>query len=75
MKITPINSLSKGVKFFRVLSDSGNEYIVTLDTRKGETLWKCSCPDYIFRGQIDKRPCKHAVCVQENILRNDEKSA
>lgn len=75
MKITPLNTLAKGVKFFRVLSDSGNEYIVTLDTRKGETLWKCSCPDYTFRGQIDKRPCKHCVATQETILREKERAS
>lgn len=75
MKITSIRSPKVGVSFWRFRSDSGNDYTVTRDRRNGQDSWSCTCPDWTFRGQIIHRPCKHAVMILENEIRNEEKLA
>jgi len=45
-----------------VLSDSGKEYVVSLDTLSGRS-W-CTCPLYVYDKE---RPCKHIRYVIDNI--------
>lgn len=76
MRIRKVRSLVAGVTFYPILSDSGEEYVVILDTRKGtKHTWICTCESWLNRGRVNNEPCKHCVRVQENILREKEKLA
>lgn len=76
MQIRKLRSLVTGVTFYPVLSDSGEEYVVILDTRKGaRRMWVCNCESWLNRGRVNNEPCKHCIRVQETILRENEKAS
>jgi hypothetical protein len=72
MTITTTKAHRPGVRFFRVLSDSGREYVVAHVRRPGENRWTCNCADFAYRRQMRRRAgryCKHITAtIKENFL-------
>lgn len=58
-----------GVKTVYVTGDSGSQYTVQFIRRAGMRRVSCSCPDFVYRGQLKRshRACKHIKTVQTEI--------
>ncbi|HVA17320.1 MAG TPA: SWIM zinc finger family protein [Candidatus Dormibacteraeota bacterium] len=70
MTITTANNRTAGLRTFYVESETHPErppHVVQHIRRAGMNRWSCSCPDFIFRGQVkaSHKSCKHIRAVRE----------
>lgn len=58
-----------GVKTVYVTGDSGSQYVVQFVRRAGMRRVSCSCPDFVYRGQLKAthRACKHIKATQAEL--------
>ena len=69
MTIRRAHDKTSGVHTFYVGSEPRlGEYIVTHVRRAGMNRWTCTCPQFVFRGQVkgSHRFCKHIRAVIAN---------
>jgi len=58
-----------GVKTVYVTGESGSQYVVQFVRRAGMRRVSCSCPDFVYRGQLKAthRSCKHIRAAQTEL--------